>query len=87
MADLSVGQRQVAKVEKMKAERDNAAVAASLAALKKACVITSYSIHYTKLYEATDVYSVEQSKALVNLIADLDKVDDFAAKVGEIVKC
>ena len=36
-ADFSVGERQVTRLNKMKNERDNAAVEASLTALKKAC--------------------------------------------------
>lgn len=34
---------------------------------------------------ATDVYTVEQSNALVDLIANLDKVDDFSSKIREIL--
>lgn len=36
---------------------------------------------------AAEVYTQDQAKALVNLIRDLDRVDDFRAKVREIVSC
>ena len=46
MADLSVGERQIEKVNKMKEGRDNAAVADSLAALKKAAEGTDNLMPY-----------------------------------------
>lgn len=54
-ADLSIGERQVAKVEKMKAERNNAAVASSLAALKKAAEGTENLMPY--LIDAVKTYA------------------------------
>lgn len=54
-ADLSVGQRQVDRLNKMKGERDNAAVEASLTALKKACEGTENLMPY--IIEAVKDYA------------------------------
>lgn len=45
-ADFSVGERQIAKVNKMKAERNSAAVTAALAELKTACAGTDNLMPY-----------------------------------------
>ncbi|NLH45250.1 MAG: methylmalonyl-CoA mutase [Acholeplasmataceae bacterium] len=54
-ADLSVGQRQVDRLNKMKGERDNAAVEASLTTLKKACEGTENLMPY--IIEAVKDYA------------------------------
>ena len=54
MADMSVAERQIAKVDKMKAGRDQKAVDAALAALKQACTgeenLMPYLIDAVKTY-------------------------------------
>lgn len=55
LADLSVGERQIAKVNLMKAGRDNAAVEESLIALKKACEGTDNLMPY--IIDAVKAYA------------------------------
>ena len=54
LADLSIAERQTAKVEKMKAGRDQKAVDTALAALKQACAgeenLMPYLIGFVKTY-------------------------------------
>ncbi|MEE3381647.1 MAG: methylmalonyl-CoA mutase family protein [Succiniclasticum sp.] len=54
-ADLSVGERQIKRVNEMKAKRDNAAVKASLARLKEACKGTDNLMPY--LIDAVKTYA------------------------------
>ena len=54
-ADLSVGERQVARLNKMKAGRDNAAVQASLAKLREAAKGTENLMPY--LIDAVKTYA------------------------------